>query len=198
MRKCGVPEELFERNGTFARRQVQVPDPVGKTFGDPRLAAFGKVRTSEVVVEMDVVDQWGGRGALFEVVEAKEARRHRCVPAVETDPDGGVIHRSHLPGEPGGPGRGGVGSPVHYQWLGIGVFDGYRYTDPTRYLAGPPKSVAFGGELIIEPVTGVARGHPLARVTHYYRCPDPGREPYARLQHVALQAVRIQSIRSRA
>jgi hypothetical protein len=76
-----VSEQVPERDGAPARRQVQISQPVDGVLGDCRPAR--EVGPLQVIVKVYVADQWRQGGTLLDQVEVKGPRREGRVSYVE-------------------------------------------------------------------------------------------------------------------
>jgi hypothetical protein len=82
---------------------VKVTQPEDGVLGDLRITR--EVRPLQVIVEVYVVHEGSYGGALFEEVEAEEARSEGRVSHVQADADPGMVDSGDLLGKLGRPDR---------------------------------------------------------------------------------------------
>jgi hypothetical protein len=180
-----LPEQVPELYGASSRWEVQISKPVDRVLGDRRL--IREVRPLQVVVKVYVADERRQGGALFDVVEAEDARREGRMPHIQTDAHSGMPDHMDLPGQLGRPDRVVVDRAAQDRPIGVVVLVGYGQAKLFRQVSRPPKGRPFGHELVTHAVPEVARGHPLAGVADYYLRADTVREPEAGVEDGALK-----------
>jgi hypothetical protein len=94
-------EEVFERDGTPPRRQVQVSQAVDGVLGDRWLTR--EVCLLQVVVEVYVANEWRNGGTFLDIVEAEDPGSEGCVSHVQADAHRKMVYGRDLLGQLGGP-----------------------------------------------------------------------------------------------